>query len=231
MPSFSIRHLLLAALAIGGCTSPNAVPQELGGATLRDVYLGVENAELDSAVGRLGIVLVRGGRHEQVGLRHAFSTGDQFRFDISANRDGWLFILHTDPGGRMSQLWPPRDAPAYAIQAGSNYLIPANPNVFVFSDDSGEESFYVAIRTDPTPPALVPGQNPQPQPTGPAAAEAAQAGNRIVNFDVRDPFGDSSSALVFESQSSDTDRYLYFSALPEDDTTSASIAFQLQHGR
>jgi len=227
----------LAALALAAysCTGPDAVTQEVGGPTLRDVFLGVEDSPLNDAVGRLGVVLVRAGRYEQVGLRHRFRTGDQFRFDVTSNRDGWLYILHTDPGGTSSQLWPPPDGPAQEIRAGNSYLIPASPNVFVFSEDTGDESFFVAIRPDPAPPDLESGQASVQRPAQTLANEprtdAAGAGNRVVNFDVRDPFGGANAAVVFEPPAGDTDNYLYFAPLPDDDTTSAGIAFQLRHDR
>jgi hypothetical protein len=227
------KRILLTALALAGysCTGPDAVTQEVGGATLRDVFLGVEDSPLNETVGRLGIVLVRAGRYEQVGLRHIFTTGDQFRFDITSNRDGWLYILHTDPGGTLSQLWPPPGGPAQEIRAGNSYLIPASPNVFVFSDDTGDESFLVAIRPDPVPPDLGSGQVAAQRPAETLTADAAGPGNRIVNFDVRDPFGGASAAVVFEPPAGDADTYLYFSPLPDDATASAGIAFQLRHDR
>ncbi len=208
-------------------------------AGLRDVFFEEQSAqsEWDGIVGRIGIFLIGNGRLEQVRLDHEFREGDRFRFEVTSNQDGWLYILHSSPGGEMKQLWPrPGSEGAQQVsnmvRAKQTSLVPPSPGVFRFDIETGEELFYVAIRSEKTPPAfsaLAPPENvPEPDPGKPEAF-GQDPTTRIDNFYIKDPFGVPERGVVFDPGTKDGDSYVYFSSLPEDTKTTSMIRFKLRH--
>jgi len=203
--------------------------------SLRDVYIGRETQPTGQVfvVGRLGILLRSQDGYKLVRHQHVFSSGDRFRFQITSNKGGRLYVLHASPGGLPKQLWP-MDEQTFAIEAGRSYDIPPEPGIFVFDKEVGEELFYVAIRLD--------GKLPQLSGTArvedatakkPAIATQDAKGSKstVVNFRIRNPFGDSARGVTFDPGTNDEDPYIYFSAVPKDGTDKAMIEFQLQHAQ
>jgi hypothetical protein len=52
---------------------------------------------------------------------------------------------------------------------------------------------------------------------------------KVINFLVRDPFGETTRGVVFDPGKEDVDPYFYFSAAPQDAAKSAKVKFQLHH--
>ena len=206
---------------------------------LREVFIEEWGAgsEWDSVVGRLGIFLLRQGGFEQVRLDHEFRKGDAFRFELTSNRDGWFYVLHSSPGGKVKELWPGKTAqktkqPSNKVYARQTYLIPPT-GVFRFDEEIGKELFYVAIRSEDTPPSfsVFADQSTDAQKSdakGPAVPPQ-KATTRIDNFTIKDPFGIPERGVVFDPGTKDGDAYVYFSSLPEDTKTAAMIQFTLRH--
>ena len=229
---FAINCALSVALATG-----HVAPQDRSaageGVGLRDVFQGKEigPAQSHRLIGRLGILLETDQGFKHVRHDYLFRSGDRFRFEVTSSQVGWLYLLHTSPGGKVQQLWPGKKG-VNEIRSGQTYEVPPSPGVFIFDKETGDEFFYVAIRADQTPPVL---GEPAPRTklsTSEKKAEIADSKapiNRITNFRIRDPFGGTDRGVVFDPGLDDTDTYLYFSAVPQDSTTSAMIEFQLHH--
>lgn len=217
-------------------------------ARLRGVFLGEEKStKPDEVVGRLAIRLLGDARSQQVGLDYRFRSGDRFRFEITSNRDGWLYILHRSPGGQPQMLWPrsqgkQETGPSNHVRGQTTYVVPPSPRAFIFDDEVGKESFYVAIEAEPIAPTdapIAPKQdNDKPstttatgtsQPRTNAAAGAPAPTTQIHNFSVRGLEGLVGRGVVFDPGPEDADPHVYFSASGEDDGTIAAVKFQLRH--
>ncbi len=121
--------------------------------------------------GRLRVLAVAGRSARAVGLDHAFSTDDWFRFAIRAESAGWLYVFHRPPGGELAQLWPPADGSgSNALVAGTEVTVPPRPHGWHFVETTGEEYFYVAITSETRPPEVA----------GPTAGAPAEVVNYIV---------------------------------------------------
>lgn len=203
------------------------------GKNIRDVFLGGEGEQPASnrTVGRLGILLITENNSKQVKPGYSFHSGDKFRFEVTSNRDGWLYILHAAPGGKLKQLWP-RTQDDNAIKAGQTYEIPSSPGVFVFDESAGQEYFYVAIRASRTAPNLdvqVPASRSMSQTKATTTHQEREGDADIKNFVIRDPFGETGRGVVFDPGTAAKEPYLYFSAVAKDNLNSAMIEFQLKH--
>ena len=218
-----------------------------GANRLRGVFLGEEKgARRDEVVGRVSILLIEGGRSHHVGIDHIFRSGDKFRFEITSNRDGWLNILHRSPGDELQLLWPQPQpngeiTASNHVRAKARYVVPPSPGLFIFDDEVGKESFYVAIEAEPRAKTAV---GALPEHDGPEHSKSSESGTspaprektssaeqRIINFKVRggDAVGLASRGVVFDPGPQEHDPNVYFSASKEDDGTIAVLEFQLRH--
>jgi hypothetical protein len=238
--SFVVLLVALGGYRIGTSAQDSersAPEQKSGGANesvgLRDVFLGKESApaQFHRVIGRLGILLKTDEGVNRVRHDYLFRNGDRFRFEITANQGGWLYVLHTSPGGKVEQLWP-RKQDSNEIRTEQTYEIPPRPGIFIFDKEVGDELFYVAIRSEQTPPTLgrpTPRAKPTDSKEKTAISDSRTPTTRITNFRIRDPFGGTPRGIIFDPGQDDTDPYLYFSAVPRDTTQSAMIEFQLRH--
>jgi hypothetical protein len=221
-----------------------------GSLDLRDVYSSEESGKASVMVGSLSIMLVEFSGYKEVRIDHPFRAGDRFRFAVSSNGGGWLYILHRSPTGKAQQLWPQKDAqtgfaPHLEVKAGQTYLIPPSPGVFIFDEEVGQEEFIVAIRSRKKAPdlslleAVAPSASPgigketlagaQPQDTIEISSRPRK--KTIGNIAIRgDPFGGGTTrGIFFDPGTDDPDPRLYFSAALDDTATSAIVKFKLRH--
>jgi hypothetical protein len=210
--------------------APTASTQDSG---LRGVFLGKDSDPVQShrVVGRLAILLKTNESVRRVRSDYSFHSGDRFRFEVTANQDGWLYVMHSVPGSDWQQLWPSK-ADRNKVQSGQSYQVPPAPGIFIFDKDTGNESFYVVIRSDGTPPFHGRDDGSAVHAHRPTKAEAQSSKpppGEMVNFLIRDPFGESTRGVTFDPGKEDGDPYLYFSAALEDSTKTAKIKFQLRH--
>jgi Domain of unknown function (DUF4384) len=230
---FGTCDVLLSAQQPHG-SEPEAstsVPQD---AELRGVFLGKEDDPVQAhrIVGRLAILLKTDNGFQRVRSDYSFRSGDRFRFEITANQDGWLYVMHAVSGGAWQPLWPARvGANTNKVKSEQICEIPPAPGIFVFDKDTGNEFFYVVIRSDHTPPgqaASMPVGHTQ-QPVKTQASPGKAASGETINFLVRDPFGETTRGVVFDPGKDDSDPYLYFSAAIQDRAKTAKVTFQLHH--
>ncbi len=204
------------------------------GKELRDVFLGTEtnSHSSDRAVGRLAILLKDGDSYKQVRPDYPFRSGDRFRFAVATSRDGWLYLLHAGPDGVLKQLWP-RAQDDNAIKSSMTYEIPPQPGIFIFDKSVGEEYFYIAIRSTPTPPNLSAAapkkEKSEVKNRTPPTSAPKKESTEIVNFVIRDPFGETDRGIVFDPGEEGSNPYLYFSTVAADKLKSAVIEFRLRH--
>jgi len=199
---------------------------------LRGVFLAKDSdpGQVHRVVGRLAILLKTDDGTRRVRPDYSFRSGDRFRFEITANEDGWLYVMHAAPGGGWQQLWPTK-LDVNKLRAEQGYEIPPAPGIFVFDKDTGNEFFYVVIRSDPKPPNLGPSVPPRKhiEPPARTPVTASTPAGKTINFLVRDPFGETTRGVVFDPGRDDVDPYLYFSTAAEDTGKTAKIKFQLHH--
>jgi len=200
---------------------------------LRDVFLGKEDIseKAGRVIGRLGISLSTSEGFKLVRADYSFRSGDRFRFHVTANRNGWLYVLHAAPGGSLKQLWP-KDIDNNAVNSGQSYEIPAKPGIFIFDKETGQEYFYISIRLDRKAPNFeIPTQRKRPIQSNKRVESSSptKPSTTITNFLIRDPFGGTGRGVVFDPGQEDGDPYLYFSATAEDTPNAAMIEFQLHH--
>jgi hypothetical protein len=227
-----------------------------GPGSLRGVYLqSGDEAVPDTGVGRLALQLIDGGATREVSRHYSFRSGDRFRFLVSANRDGWLYVLHGSAASPARVLWPPPPGDPADPGEGANRLsrgapmpVPSPPAVFVFDDEVGTEDFCVAILSEPTRPnlgalaesgadadaaTLGASQSPAPPPRQrPAPAAPAPSEPRIVQFSVRG-FGHNSRipkrGVFIDPKPGDPDPGTYFSVPPQEHDGNLVFVFQLRH--
>lgn len=217
---------------------------------LRDVYYGEQSDGVSAMVGSLSIMLVESSGYKEVRVDHPFRAGDRFRFVVSSNGGGWLYILHRSPTGKAQQLWPQQDARAgfashLEVKTGQSYLIPPSPGVFIFDEEVGQEEFIVAIRSRKEAPDLslleaatsspTPGigtkTSAETQPQVRIEASSRPRKKTTGNIAIRgDPFsGGTTRGIFFDPGTDDPDPRLYFSAALGDTATSAVVKFKLRH--
>ncbi len=185
---------------------------------LRGAFLD-DGKETGKVVGRLGLLLVEGDGTRQVGLDHAFQSGDRFRFEVTSGVRGWLYVLHGPPDGEAQVLWP-RDGAASLVEAQVVSVIPPSPQAFAFDKAVGEESFYVAIRSAPNPGSAL---RSRPEPV------AEDEVRREVQYVVRGLEKPGRRGVFFDPGGQDGDLHVYFAPSEGDDGTVAVVEFQLRH--
>ena len=221
------------------------------GEWLRGVFLeqGAPD-DADRVVGRLAIRLLEDDDSVRVPPSRPFRSGERFRFEVTSNHDGWVWIFHRSPDSTKSELlWPPasyrsmastdEDMPNY-IRKHQTVLLPPSPGKFRFDAQTGEEYFYVEIASEDSQgenddPPVSRDQNPDPPATNPSSRSqsgdtAASRKLKIVNFRVRgDPSERAKRGVVFDPGAESEAPYLYFTASNSDDKSVATVEFQLRH--
>jgi hypothetical protein len=192
---------------------------------LRESYYHVEGSDAAAEiVGRLGILLLEDDAEKLVGLDYKFSSGDRFRFQVAANREGWLSILHRSPTGIPEQLWPtPQGSTGGStsdrLTANKPNLVPPPPAFFEFDDEVGEESFIVTILSGSS------------ESASDGLPSDSTTGGVIVNFSLRGLDDFLKRGIIFNPGRDDSDHHVYF-ATPSggaDEDSAAVLEFQLKH--
>lgn len=206
--------------------------------SLRGVYYGNGDGGPEKhTVGKLALELLEGDKQKTVRADHPFRTGDRFRFKISSNRDGWLYILHRSASEDLSLLWPRLAADSKdeyldmnRIQANQTNTVPPTPGLFIFDAEVGDEYFYAVLTDKRKVPQFLTG--------GAAGSEVVESkdnnsqSKRIVNFGLRS--GSKTTVLplrgvIYDPGREDADPFLYFAAPVGDDNQQVFVEFQLKH--
>jgi len=230
-----LRHVTMrsffSALLLQFAMTLAAVGQESH--TLKDVFDSGHNAAAEGAglVGKLALVIVEPDGARQVPPSYAFRSGDKFRFEVSSNLDGWLYIFHRARTSHLTQLWPRKGDGKVnnRVLAKQTYVVPPSPGVFIFDKQVGDEYFYIAINTMATQPVL----DSAPQDVSPSVAVDQTASRKPAttqrNYLVKDPFGGQGKGVTFDPGTGDAAPYIYFSAVPGDARTRAMLEIRLSH--
>lgn len=259
----AIAPALIAAIAIAAHAGSKGGVEDGTAPVSRGVGNPDESADLrerfrsgdirgyrDTRVGRLAVQLIENGFARPASIEHRFRTGDKFRFQVSSNRDGWLYVLHRSPAGEPQLLWPRlaaddrrRHLDDNRVRAQETALIPSAPGLFMFNDEIGNEYFYVVIRPERQAPALSalaspppaprpPDQRPRPQSSGGTAnAPGPAERQKIVQFSVRGIGGNAvpRRGVVLLPGGSAGDPNAYFAPHPEDAPGTVVMEFRLRH--
>ncbi len=125
----------------------------------RDLYLGYGNDVIaptnDSANRKRGkpgtkvtIELYRDGKLKFVKPTSKFRSGDKIRLRFATNFDGYIRILNVGSSGRVSLLFPYKDAND-RITPSTDFQIPNNNDWIVFDDTPGTEMLTVILSAKP----------------------------------------------------------------------------------
>ncbi len=266
LPKSAVHLIIVVTLlanVLAADTSPNAsrgqTPSQKVVNTLRGVYYATPPEGPATDVGRLAILLLMAnGPPQQVSLHHRFHSGESFKFIVSSNRDGWLYILHRSPGGELQLLWPrvENNGPVShldnnRVEAGKDVTVPASPGKFTFDSEIGSEDFYIVIRSNRKPPELTTSETSPVNgnrtsavatpplehkksssaglaKTDPDRLTEAPAGQKIVQFSVRGP-KNPIRGVVYDPGPQDQDPHTYFAAHPENENSDVVFEFKLLH--
>lgn len=244
LPLSNNFNSLWFTLFLVGCFFPGSAGWAgAPGGDLRGVYLKHKaEGRVDRPVGRIALRWVHGGNEEVVRLDHRFRSGDEFRIEISSNREGWLYLLHRQGDGDPRVLWPEQRNGGVSdenrVRAGQSYVIPPN-DVIKFDKEAGTEFFYLAIMEERGVPRLTTQgvkeiATKKPKKSGLKEKKDKQtvAKNQLVQIGVRSiaqPPGKGMRAVVFDPGVKDPEHYLYFAAPEGEDAGLTLIEFQLRH--
>jgi len=227
----AVMILLLAAISSFGAADNTA-------GNLRGVYLSAGPTDSPPPVGRLAVSLLnKSSISFPVNLHYRFHSGDEFQFTVSSNKDGWLYLLHRSPSGKLQQLWPPQNKVISKninqVRRGQEINIPPYPGKFIFDEEVGNEYFYVVIRSEHRPPKFsVIEESPKSDVRSSAekpAESSSKPSNKIVQISVRSLQKSLIRGVVFDPGLKDNDPNIYFSPHPENDSSDIVFEFQLSH--
>jgi hypothetical protein len=242
----ALTAVLLLVGGRGRTWAETPTPDGGSGATLKSEFFqpfaktGSANGAPGRSVGRLTIRLDTEGGSRIVPVSYPFHSGDHLRFEVSANRDGWLYVLHRGPDGKVEHLWPPAETTATStvnrVHERATVIVPAE-GTFEFDNDTGNEHFYFVIRSErgwpdqeAATPAVLPipktrgagGERKRKRPSATSTQAIADSGSpTLLNFRVR--------GLKYVPPSSDNDQSLYFAVSAPSQTGEAILEFQLMH--
>jgi hypothetical protein len=188
-------------------------------------------------IGRLTLHLDGDDGSRTVPVSYPFRSGDRLHFEVSTNRDSWLYVLHQGPDGKIKHLWPmPVDDTSTStinrLHEHATVLVPS-VGVFALDEETGNEHFYFVLCSERGWPDLA---DAAPLPslskltrvmTGSRKAKrqttsaSSPTNPTPENFRVR--------GLIYVPPSSENDRSLYFGPAASSQTNQAILEFQLTH--
>jgi hypothetical protein len=211
---------------------------ETVGDGLRGLFLSSgSDGKPQQQVGKIAVRLVRGSTEQLVRLDHPFRSGDKIKFEVSSNRNGWLYVLHRQGKKEPTLLWPERQDDN-RVSTGQTIVIP--PEKFIeFDQETGAEYLYVAITEKEGVPRLT-AQQVKQRPQAKTAkttkkgspAKNTEATIQLVQIGVRSfdqPPGSALTMATTDPGKQHPDKFLYFAALGTDNKGVSVIEFQLQH--
>jgi hypothetical protein len=93
------------------------------------------------------IDLVRGAHQQTVGSQYAFQSGDEIKFRVQPNIDGYLYVFVQNSDGSKDVLFPDNNE-RNDIQRGFEYVIPRD-GTFAFDDNPGVENVRLILSRRP----------------------------------------------------------------------------------
>jgi len=230
--------ILFLSYAPNSCTDDTykyLVDDKTTSSNLRDFYNGNTEDKITAHVGKVGIALVETTGIKQVPIDHAFKSGDKFRFLVSTNNNGYLYLFHRSSDKNLQQLWPMNNtSDTFEIRSGQTYTIPPSPSTFIFDQEVGEEQFYIVVRSEAKVPNLGDFEDTEKQnQSANSLAISEKPKTQEVEWIIRgDPFGEGSTrGVIFDPGTTDGDLYRYFSAPPDDTSTKAMVQIILEHNQ
>ncbi len=132
------------ALALAFLSHPWALADEEGAKSLFFRQLQSPGQVMNLGL-TYSIELVRKGTILKVDSRYPFENGDQIRFHVRPNVDGYMYILLTSNNGDQLTLFPDRVAQQdNKVIHGKEYVLPQD-GVFVFDEKPGLETIQLLL--------------------------------------------------------------------------------------
>lgn len=107
----------------------------------------------EGLIGRLVIQLQTDDGWQTVSPERRFQTGERFRFKIESSQEAAVFVYHQPPNGDPAELWPAARQASNAIAPGDSLTVPKPPAAFEMQDETGAETFSVALTSSGTRPS------------------------------------------------------------------------------
>lgn len=143
--------ILLSALALAAIPSFAMTPKDLEDAKgiFRD---GLDNPKDVKSTGvQYWIELKRGSQHVRVSNQYPFKTGDQVRFHVTPNIDGYAYVLlKSGSRGERAVLFPNEKAgESNSVARGKEILIPGDGSYLCFDNNPGTEKLSLVVSRTP----------------------------------------------------------------------------------
>jgi hypothetical protein len=127
------------------------------GPTARDRYFDAARNNNSEWVGVRTSILLRRGAKENASIREVgesadFRSGDQFRFRLQANDDGYAYLLLQAPNGSYKLLYPTTDMKPRAnqVRAFEDRLLPVRSKEWMaFDNKPAIEGLYLVFSPKP----------------------------------------------------------------------------------
>lgn len=225
--------LLYLPISCAGNKDSSPISTDTTYLNLRGAYYGTIENQKPVLIGKVGVVLVEPSGFKQVPLDYSFKSGNKFRFLVSSNHDGFLYILLKSSDNNLKLLWPhEKVSDTFKIDSVQTYTVPPSPGVFIFDEEVGKEHFFIAVRSEPKAPKLGVLDSVDKAAQSVATPEIGQKPSTDkVEWVIRgDPFGEGSKrGVIFDPGTADSDLFRYFAAAPGDFSTKAMVQIMLRH--
>jgi len=143
--------ILLSALALAAIPSWAMTPEDLEDA--KGIFReGLDNPKDVKSTGvQYWIELKRGSKHNRVSNQYPFKTGDQVRFHVTPNIDGYAYVLlKSGSRGERAVLFPNEKAgESNAVARGKEILIPGDGSYLCFDNNPGTERLSLVVSRTP----------------------------------------------------------------------------------
>jgi len=90
------------------------------------------------------------GSFEEVPLDTEFHSGDSVRFNVSSDREGYLYVIQQGSSGAWTPLYPRAgSSESNNLLPGKNYQVPSDPHIWTFRGNPGQEKLFVLLTLRP----------------------------------------------------------------------------------
>jgi hypothetical protein len=91
-----------------------------------------------------------GVRAEPLKAELSIKKGEELKFKVNADRDGFLYVMATNPDGTLALLVPNKNSPTVKVKKGQAYSFPTNDGFFLpVSEPAGNFKMLVMVSTHP----------------------------------------------------------------------------------
>lgn len=147
--SISLSALVAMTLSLAQVPLAFGVTAATGAKDMFAGQLNSETGKVDNLGLSYSIELRRDGKVYKVDNRFPFRSGDQIRFHVRPNVDGFMYIVLDDEnGGSPTLMFPRPDDQKNAVTKGQSFTLPEK-GVLTFDSNPGVEALKLVLSTKP----------------------------------------------------------------------------------